>query len=298
MNRYKRIVISHLLVSWLFFLSGTAPLCAQGPLSSPVTGLKNDSSKDYQYFDLACDVGAWGGYFAPDRWQKRIENAEPEGIIGVVADGGSPPNDPLVVLGKDTKVVETWSIEIPATGYLSFRLLSYGMGKSKPVQIRVNDRKVNFRLRSDGLYYSPYLRAGDRFSLYIPAGDAVYSWTGLLFHTNFTAVIVRPSETDPSLRYVPISEHLIERVHFLSEQPGSWPTFDQDGDLVTIDDQIELRESTERFSVSYSDEVVLGEEGFFLRRTFSIREKCSRGNWLKRSRIWARLPMLLDQRRQ
>jgi hypothetical protein len=237
-------------------------------------------------------VDAWEGYFAPDRWQRNVVKAKPGGVVHGREVFIGENKQPLVVLGQHREVDETWSIEIPAAGYLSFRLLPAGGKDSEVLRVIINDRSIVFKRRADGLYYSPFLQAGDKFGLRIPAGKTVYHWTSLLFHTNYKAVIIRPKEVDPSRKFVPIEAALIQRVFFLSNKPGTWPTFDQDGDLFSVDDQFELRDSDTRFTVEYHDRVEEKDGRFFLWRTFTIREKCGRGSWLRSSRRWVELPIV------
>ncbi len=273
----------------LFLFLGTGPLLfAQLNLQEDAKSVKSPSlSEDYQYYDLACDIGEWGGYFAPSRWVRTSESGE----LGPLAESNIEAGEnPSIVFDWERTGVETWSIEIPAAGYLSFRLLP--IVAREAVRISVNGRNTFYQIRSDGLYYSPYLQAGDKFSLHIPASGSTYRWSHLLFHTNSNAVIVRPEETDPDKRYQPIESGRIQRVFFPDELPGTWPVFDQDGDILTSYDQVELRSSNELFEVDYLDKVVEVGNFHVLQRTFTIRERCSRGNWLRRSREWFRLPII------
>lgn len=251
-------------------------------------------SSDYQYFDLNCNVDPWGGYFAPGRWHCNVRKDDDLAEAPSADEHDHYGETPLVVVGLDTEVMESWSIEIPAPGYLSFRLKPAEMANIEALRVSVNDRDIDFRLRSDGLYYSPYLRTGDRFVLHIPAGKTTYHWTNLLFHTNYSSVIVRPGETEARRRYVPIEADLIQRVVFPSDGPGQWPVFDLDGDPETEDDRLELRSTTERFSVQYTDEIQADDAGFYLQRTFVIQEQCSRGNRMLRSRRWVDLPLIVE----
>ncbi len=247
--------------------------------------------EDYLYFDLGCNMGPWSGYFAPQRWERIVKDS-PVAALPATANHEAAGQSPSIIFAEDRKDAEQWMIEIPAAGYLSFCLQPSATGKRIPVSIMINDQPSDYQVRSDGLYYSPFLQQGDRFSVLIPAGVAVYHWSKLMFHSNFNAVIVRPNAPTPEQRFVVISEGNIQRVFFPSEAPGTWPVFDQDGDRTTTYDQTELRSSTERFEVDYTDNQVLNQDTFQLERTFIIREKCSRANWLKRSRIWCTLPII------
>lgn len=249
--------------------------------------------EDYLYFDLSCNMGPWSGYFAPNRWQRKVRNA-PVAAIPATSAKGSAGQSPRIIFAEGREDSERWTIEIPAAGYLSFCLQPSANGIKLPVSIMINDRETDYEVRSDGLYYSPFLQQGDLFSVRIPAGMAVYHWSKLMFHSNFNAVIVRPNAATTDQRFVTISEGNIQRVFFPSNAPGTWPVFDQDGDRATTYDQTELRTSTERFEVEYTDNQVLNQDTFQLERTFIIREKCSRANWLKRSRIWCTLPIVFS----
>lgn len=291
MNRLKQHTCRHLLVILLLFPGVLAVLCGQ---SAKVLAFATSPEVDYQYFDLNCNVDSWEGYFAPARWQHSVSKEMDEATNSKAPGPAYADGSGTVVIGQHPEAMEEWSIEIPVAGYLSFRLMPAENARRQELSVVINDREQIFKLRSDGLYYSPYLRTGDRFILRIPAGTTVYQWTKLLFHTNFSAVIVRPGETAAADRYVAVEADLIQRVVFSDNGPGAWPVFDRDGDLTTLDDQTELRSSDERFHVEYIDEILQHEGDFFLQRTFIIRENCSRGNWLRTSRRWVDLPIIAE----
>lgn len=251
------------------------------------------NSDDYLYFDLGCNSAAWSGYFAPQRWSRLVEN-EPQATLPSSLSNLDQGDFPGIVFGEAREFTESWSIEIPVAGYLSFCLQPPPLSGESTVSVVINDQETDYLVRSDGLYYSPFLQRGDVFSLRIPAGMAVYYWSKLLFHSNFHAVIVRPNAKTKELKYLPISQGSIQRVFFPSDAPGTWPVFDEDGDRNTCHDQTELRSSDERFSVEYTDNQLFIGGNFILERTFTIREKCSRANWLKRSRTWCTLPMIVE----
>lgn len=278
-----------LLVVTLLFIGTTLPVVAQsGLLSGPtVAGIEREDD-EYRYFDLACSAGAWSGYFAPARWDKSCSDTS----LVLASELGDAPG---LVFDGGREEASSWSIEIPAAGYLSFCLRVAPPSGISTVSIAVNDEKTDYQVRSDGLYYSPFLQPGDRFQLSIPADTAVYRWSKLIFHSNFNAVIVRSERETPSERFVPIREGNIQRVFFPSDAPGTWPVFDQDGDRETTDDQVELRSSNGRFEVEYVDNEVFKDDHYVLERTFTIREVCSRANWLRRSRTWCPLPLIIDE---
>ncbi|MEL7161515.1 MAG: hypothetical protein AAFN92_12225, partial [Bacteroidota bacterium] len=200
-----------------------------------------------------------------------------------------------IVFDTEREEIETWSIEIPVGGYLAFRLLAAGQERNgEEITVSINGDTPTGSVRSSGIYYSPFLRAGDRFSINIPSGNTVYQWSQLRFHSNFTAVIVRPEAPSLAERYEPIRQGRIQRVLFPDEGYGTWPVFDLDGDPLTDYDRQVLRHTTERFEVKYTDRVIEDDGAFYLQRTFTIRERCRRGNWLRRSRKWAVLPIIPD----
>mgnify|MGYP006924537774 CR=1 FL=1 len=277
-----------LLAVFLLF-AGTTFLVAAQPEAKRDDSAKNiGEGEDYQYFDLACSTGAWGGYFSPERWDKL-----PSDTSLALTD---EREDALVIsFDASRRQASVWSIEIPAAGYLSFLLNVLPPTNKSTVVISVNGEETNFQVRSDGLYYSPFLQRGDRFSLRIPVDSSAYEWTKLVFHSNFNAVIVRPEEIAAADRFTPILDGNIQRVFFPSDAPGTWPVFDQDGDRETTDDQLELRYTDERFVIEYVDNELFESNSCFLERTFTIRETCSRANWLRRSRKWAPLPIIADE---
>ncbi|MFK8162208.1 MAG: hypothetical protein AB8H12_07055 [Lewinella sp.] len=289
-----RLLAVTLLLSW-----ASADLIAQDD-SSDISDTyflepwqKASNVEDYLYFDLGCNAGAWSGYFAPQRWRRVVKDKAIASLATTQAnhDKGDVPS---IIFQEGREHTENWSIEIPAAGYLSFCLQPTPIVNQASVSVSINDDKTDYQVRSDGLYYSPFLQPGDVFSLQIPAGTAVYYWSKLVFHSNFNAVIVRPQAATTELKFVPITEGNIQRVFFPSDAPGTWPVFDQDGDRSTVFDQIELRSSNERFEVEYTDNQTLTNNIFTLERTFIIREKCSRANWLKRNRAWCTLPLIVE----
>lgn len=257
-------------------------------LNTAVEEPSDTEDKDYLYFDLACSSGAWSGYFAPRRWGKTA----PDTSLVLTDDVEDSPG---IIFNETRKETSNWSIEIPAAGYLSFCLQVAPPSGISTVTISVNGEETDYQVRSDGLYYSPFLQLGDQFSLSIPADTAVYRWSNLAFHSNFNAVIVRPGMALPTERFVPIRAGNIQRVFFPSDAPGTWPVFDQDGDRETTEDQVELRTSNDRFEVEYVDNELLEDDHYVLQRTFTIREACSRANWLRRSRMWCPLPLIVDE---
>jgi len=279
----RLITVTLLLLGAVTHLTGQAGISAVFPPASSL-------SEDYIYFDLACNSGPFSGYFTPSRWARSQENALE--VSTRMDDETQGEMTGIVFIGPRRKV-ESWWIEIPASGYLSFCLLPAPSKDQKTVTVLINGREVDFHVRSDGLYYSPFLRKGDEFKLTIPSGAEIFHWSKLVFHSNFNAVIVRPEATSTAMRYVPIKEGKIQRVFFPSEDPGAWPVFDEDGDRSTKFDQIELRSSNEAFTVEYVDKQVLREGSYVLQRTFTIREKCRRANSLKSSREWAPLPLIV-----
>lgn len=246
----------------------------------------------FVYFDLGCGAREWNGYFAPDRWLRKTAG-------GQVAKSAAAPD--LVQDARGNRALqfsagvlmgEIWSIEIPAAGYLSFSLKT-SVGKVPDgVKIRVNDRTDGYQVRSDGLYYSPYLKAGDTFSLEFGGDRLPVRWEQLLFHSNASGVFIYENEQRPQRRFRAVTSGHIERVFFLDDHGSKWPIFDRDGDPLTENDQVELRGSTDLFEVNYVDRPIEIDGQTWLGRTFIIREKCSRGNWLRRSRPWMPLPMI------
>lgn len=283
-----------LLLSWV-----VAGLMAQTEVpdyavNEEITDWREEAiSDDYLYFDLGCNSGAWSGYFAPQRWSRIVEN-EAQATLPATLSSLEHGDAPGIAFEEGREFTENWSIEIPVAGYLSFCLQPPPLSGETTVSISINDQETDYLVRSDGLYYSPFLQRGDVFSLRIPAGMAVYYWSKLLFHSNFHAVIVRPNAKTKEQKYLPISQGSIQRVFFPSDAPGTWPVFDEDGDRSTRFDQTELRSSDERFDVEYTDNQSFVNNVFILERTFTIREKCSRANWLKRNRTWCTLPLIVE----
>jgi len=157
----------------LLFIGTTLPVVAQYGLllnTDIEETVELEAEEDYLYFDLACSAGAWSGYFAPERWGKPSSDTS-------MALTSELDHAPGIVFDGSRKETSHWSIEIPAAGYLSFCLRVAPPSGISTVSIVVNDEKTDYQVRSDGLYYSPFLQQGDRFQLSIPADTAVYRWS-------------------------------------------------------------------------------------------------------------------------
>lgn len=278
------------LLVWCFCISLMVSAQAGRPAvisSSPQT------ADDYLYFDLVCNVSPFSGYFDPVRWQRNEDHAFQ--VSNVITDGETAREMTGIVFSGPRTVSESWSIEIPASGYLSFKINPIPTGATSPDFIRINQENVPYQVRADGLYYSPFLQKGDRFTITIPPGNDLFHWSDLTFHSNFSAVIVKPSAPSAERRYVPIEAGKIQRVFFPDNSAGTWPVFDQDGDRSTTFDQIELRSSTDVFDVEYVDKQVFVDGAYRLQRTFTIKEKCRRANRMKRRREWSELPLIVTK---
>lgn len=286
-QRHTKLFLS-LLASFLLLFWGGDTLCGQAGISA-VYPPGGGESNDYIYFDLACNSGPFSGYFIPSRWTRSDDHA----LEISTQLGGSDSEMTGIIFTGPRRQRESWSIVIPASGYLSFCMLPAPAPNVQSVKIFINEEMVDFQVRADGLYYSPFLQRGDSFRIEVPPGKDIYHWSKLIFHSNFNAVIFRPSAKTTARRYIPIKEGKIQRVFFPSDDPGAWPVFDEDGDRSTTFDQIELRTSNEAFAVEYADNQVLRNGAYVLQRTFTIREKCRRANSLKSSREWAPLPLIL-----
>jgi hypothetical protein len=277
----------------LSFLAGGSSVLAQAEMSS-ILSQPASADDNYLYFDLACNVGPFSGYFHPKRWERTSDHAFQVSTMFEGADNSQSVQEMtgIMFLGPRS-LPESWSIEIPASGYLSLRINPAPEGNDLPDFIQINNENTNYQVRSDGLYYSPFLQKGDLFTIRIPAGRELFHWSELVFHTNFSAVIVRPNVSSAAQRYVPIETGKIQRVFFPTDAPGVWPVFDKDGDRTTTFDQVELRTSTDVFDVDYIDNQVLKNGVYVLQRTFTIKEKCRRANRMKRQRDWSQLPLIV-----
>ncbi|MEM9260797.1 MAG: hypothetical protein AAGA62_14210 [Bacteroidota bacterium] len=204
-------------------------------------------------------------------------------------------NRVTVVFDTKREESESWAIEIPVGGYLTFRFLAAGGPAGNEATVSINGEAPMGKIRANGIYYSPFLKAGDVFSIHVPAGSTAYHWSQLQFHSNFSAVIVRPEEKTVEKRFKAIRQGRIQRVMFPDDCYGTWPVFDLDGDPLTEYDRQVLNHPTERFDLQYEDGVVLEDGVYYLQRTFTIRERCRQGNWMRRSRKWAVLPLIPEK---
>ena len=147
-----RLLAVTLLLAW-----ANPILMGQDDSSSSVTTdifetwLASPDSDDYLYFDLGCNAGAWSGYFAPKRWSRVIKD---KAIASLAAtqmnhDKGGVPS---VIFEEGREHTEIWSIEIPASGYLSFCLQPTPLDDQPTVSVSINDNETDYQVRSDGLY--------------------------------------------------------------------------------------------------------------------------------------------------
>lgn len=290
---FPRIGIRGLLSLLLLFGCGEGFLIAQaGTPADYRPTAATPAQEDYLYFDLACNDGPFTGYFSPGRWDHGEDTALE--ITSKVAEDGEYQDMTGIIFTGPRRGTTTWSILIPAAGYLSFHLNPPPLNNASTPSIFINGENISYQVRSDGLFYSPYLQKGDRFTLRIPPGREIFHWSSLVFHTNFNAVVVRPTERSISRRFVPIKEGKIQRVFFPQNVRGGWPIYDEDGDRNTSYDQVELRQSNETFDVEYDDIQVFRDGQYVLERTFTIREKCRTANTMQRSRSWAPLPIIVS----
>ena len=296
---FKRFWLSCLLGGLILTL--TNGLSAQFAMEQGNTSSTNPAAgSDKEYHDLGCGGQRWTGYFAASRWDRdEVTGASvpgsqltPKGMVEKTVPVTYRIDERGVHFPENRGNAQTWSIEIPAAGYLSFRVEPILRNALTAVRVRINGREVAQELPADGYYYSPYLRAGDRFTLLIPPGTVAYDWTDLIYHGNYSAVVVSLDEVLPNRRYYPIEGARLRRVSF--PPTGGWPVYDLDGDPITIDDCTELRETTPYFDVRYEDEVKPARDGkpAGLYRTFHIREVCGGGNELRRTVRWSDLPLI------
>ncbi len=258
-----------------------------------------------QYFDLACKHQGWTGYFAPARWQTRSSYADDD-FVGSSAPRATVVDDLTRLLlnvstGRSTEF--TWYTTIPADGYLVFSVT--GDGDLAPnCRILINDQEQDAVLQDDGTYFSPYLRAGDIFSLIFFGKNQVFQWSNFTFYSNSVGVLVSAEQ-----EIVPGPERLIRQsitpvpradltqILFASAAPEEWPVIDLDGSTYTLDDQRQLRASTFEFQLQYYDDVALRDGQPWLRRHFTVVEICS-GNGLELDRWWVPLPLVIEDDRR
>jgi len=204
----------------LSLLAGSNTAVAQAEISA-ILSRPASVNDNYLYFDLACNVGPFSGYFHPKRWERTSDHTFQVSTMLEGEDNEKSVQEMtgIVFLGPRS-LPESWSIEVPTSGYLSFRINPVPKGDDLPDFIQINNENTNYQVRSDGLYYSPFLQKGDLFTIRIPPGRELFHWSELVFHTNFSAVIVRPEAASVGQRYVTIETGKIQRVFFPSNDPG------------------------------------------------------------------------------
>lgn len=253
-------------------------------------------AQEWTYYELGCTDEEWNGYFAPSNWRVIAENGQeiPAAEQYFSASDTKGENTNGIILKGARKQMMRWAIEVPATGFLSFRFGSNEEWEGDTIIFSVNDRQERLNAQADGIYYSPFLRPGDVFSIHIPSGSEPIAWKQLFFHTNARGVVVYPEATRTNRRYRPIKEGQLQRVEFPDRRFGSWPTFDYDGMEDTTEDRMQLRRSTDLFEVNFSDSIVFKDDNYLVERTFRIKEKCALGNTIVHTVEWHPLPLLRE----
>lgn len=267
------------------------------------------------YYDLGCKHQGLGGYFAPDRWYKTTDFGDggvdvTEAPNAKVVEGATGARLLVQTAGSDRY---TWCITVPADGYMYFRLRKVGSFLSQRIsstnigfQLFRNEEPLTYRPISDGGYYSPHLRAGDRFSIHFEGKGEEFEWADFIFYSNCVGVIVlEPSQEELDSgrfradRVQPIRRAELEQIYFPFDEPEVWPVVDEDGDLITIDDQYELGSdqigdnsvTEQAFGVEVQDRLDMHAGQFWLMRRFVFTEPCS-GNVMSADRPWLPLPLL------
>lgn len=297
MNPYYRTITYSWAGMLFLLLTVVSPRWSAAQVRADLAAAELTEKGDgmWLYFDLGCSDTAWSGYFAPHRWNLRAggETASPapEGRqYRVVTDSLGRRT---VELPARRAVAQRWSVDLPAPGFLSFSIT----GDSAAVrasQLLIDGVEQPARPRGGKLVFSPFLRRGERFTLSVPPGQGAVSWGELRFHTNATGVFILPEADSGAQRFRPVVGNRIDRIFMPRRYSQEWPVFDFDGQPETTDDQQPLEYSTERFEMAYTDRVRVDEEGYFLEREFTIRERCSDGNVLRQRVRWAPLPLIQE----
>ena len=120
MNRYLPRLPKCCCVVFLLIWAGEFGVFAQALMPPATISGSSDLGEDYTYFDLACNVGPFSGYFQPERWERTEDHAFQVSTMIEGADSSGPVTEMTgIVFSGPRSLPESWSIEVPASGYLS-----------------------------------------------------------------------------------------------------------------------------------------------------------------------------------
>mgnify|MGYP006281888799 CR=1 FL=1 len=256
------------------------------------------------YYNLGCQSQGFKGYFAWDRW----DHAPRQGDGGVDVTGA--PNSVLVEGANSASIVLTpgsqaaLEVAIPASGYVMFDW-SYVGGSSfsdATFEISIND-KVQQRLTAEAsanTFLSPILNTGDRLRLFAESAGRGFEirLANFEFLSNALGVVERewsakegtaPISTFTQL--ISVEKPAMDDLVFPADYNGvtapildtpeattpdytGYPVLDQDGDLNTLHDQIDLGTEACSFKATWKDEVLYEDGLCIVFRNWTVRDLC------------------------
>lgn len=274
------------------------------PTVSQACELSVELTSEDQYHMLGCQAEGLTNYFALDRWS----------IAKIKGDGGvdvtGAPNSMLVEGANiarsevPTAGMTRFQIAIPAEGFITFDWRN--IGGSNLFGFQVNEDQIEWNPQNSNVFSNP-LVVGDLLSLYIPTTldnqDLSSYVANFQFLTNAMGVLVRDwSATDSQgnfdhfTQFITLDKASLAQVFFPSStqtkqkaakatpQLTGFPVIDLDSNLGTTDDQYQLEEKDDVFDLSWRDELIQNQEGFFLQRTWIVEDWCS-GSSLQKTQI-------------
>ncbi len=256
------------------------------------------------YFNLSCQSQGFKGYFAWDRWDR----APRQGDGGVDVTGA--PNSVLVEGANSASIVLTpgsqaaLELAVPADGYVMFDW-SYIGGSSfsnATFEISINNemRQQLTPEKKANTFFSPALSTGDHLRIF--AESAVQGFEIRLanfeFLSNALGVVERkwsaqegPATVSTFTQLITVEKPAMDNLIFPPDYDGfagpilntperttpdytGYPVLDQDGDLNTFHDQIDLGAEACSFKAAWEDEVLYEDGLCIIFRNWTVRDFC------------------------
>ncbi|MCB0546877.1 MAG: hypothetical protein KDD19_04765 [Phaeodactylibacter sp.] len=257
-----------------------------------------------QQFKLGCAVSGFTEYFAPSRWAAFKIN----GDGGVDVTGA--PNSILVEGANRASVIATpgsaasYRIAIPAEGYVSFNWKYIGGSNlfNRQFWVEVNGERAESMAEGHtaGNFFSSLLSSGDELAFNIVSDVRGFEiqLSDFEFLSNAIGVIERRWEarTDNGLKgqftqFVSIKKPDFSQVVFPGNYDGSdyplinsgvsidpewtgYPFIDEDGSIVTRNDQYPLADDGCAFSLKWEDEMLYDEGTCIVFRHWIVSDYC------------------------
>lgn len=273
------------------------------------------SSFQEAIIELGCNFHGFSGYFTPSNWMA----TKIKGDGGVDVTGA--PNAILVEGANSTLVkvalneMAIFKIVIPAEGYVSFDWNLIGGSKflKKDFSILINNQ-FTWSGENGASFFSDLLQPGDVFAIQLDGSQAAFDLQldQFEFLTNAMGVLKREwiseTHTQPIFQFVTIEKPSITEVVFPEDQQivdnsqttpefTGYPVLDRDGDLLTRNDQYQLKKGECAFDLKWWDEPVNDSNGNYLLRHWTLNDWCA-GNSMNKTQVikYATTPLNLKDK--